>query len=48
MKKNFLPLLVIFFLFGCSKSNEEIINMNEVAGPYIGDSMLYGPGSCTK
>ena len=48
MKKKFFPLLVIFILSACSKSNEEKINVNEVAGPYTGDSMLYGPGSCTK
>jgi len=48
MKKKFFPLLVIFILSACSKPKEEIINVSEVAGPYIGDSMLYGPISCTR
>ncbi len=48
MKKIIFPFLVIFILAACSKKNEEIINVSEVTGPYIGDCLLYGPGSCTK
>ncbi|MFZ1263693.1 MAG: hypothetical protein WAT34_09290 [Chitinophagaceae bacterium] len=48
MKKHLLSLLLVLILSACSKQKEEILNVAEVAGPYIGDSMLYGPASCTK